>query len=684
MIKNWKLGTKMLAAFGLVASIALGLSLLGYYGLVQMTEHLYEIGEVRMPSTQALLVIKENANEVKSATRTLLIPGLDKQRRERQKTVIASGREKIGTAWKEYESLAKSSEEDRLWRELGPSWQEWRAANNIFLEKIHQLDVLDLGDPGQLQKNITTFIGDHYKLATNVLVSIDQGKSFEGGDNHETCNFGKWLSLFKSSNPQVQQAIHETIEPHRIFHAEVGQIKALVVAGKSNEAKDRYATHMTPAMLSTFTRFKELLELADKAHELYQQSQQQLLETARSHQLKSNDILDKLITFNDEVAHRAVKTGESMALRLQIVSLAAGAAGVVLALVIAVLVTRSITRPLARAVSVADELSRGNLTVEGKAESRDETGQLLDAMGIMATNLRAMFTDISKGVETLSSASIDLAAVSKQLSSSAQNTADRASTVAVATEEVSTNIQSVSAAMEQSSANVNTVVSSAEEMSSTVNEIAQNAEKARVISEGAVKEAKIAANKMAILGDSTRKIGRVTETITEISEQTNLLALNATIEAARAGDAGKGFAVVANEIKELARQTATATIDIKNQIEEMQNTTANTVTDIENISGVIVEINNVISGIAAAVEEQSAASSEIASNISQASQGIAEVNESVAQSTVVIANITQDVSGINQQSSMVGDGSRQVESSAQGLSELASQLGNLVKRFRIA
>ena len=672
-----------MAAFGLVASIALGLSLLGYYGLAQMGEHLDAIGEVRMPSNQALLVIKVNANEIKSATRTLLIPGLDKQRRERQHAVIAKAREQVEAAWKEYESLAKSSEEDQLWRQIGSSWQEWRAANNIFMEKAHQLDALDLGDPGQLQKNITTFIGDHYKLATNILISIDQGKAFEGGDNHEACNFGKWLSLFKSSNPQVQQVLREIIEPHRNFHAEVRSVKAFAVAGKSNEAKDRYATHMTPAMLSTFTKFSELLELADKARELYLQAEQQLLETARSHQLKSNDLLDKLITLNTEAAHSVVKIGDTVAHRLKRVSLIAGAAGVVLALVIAVLVTRTITRPLARAVGVADELSRGNLTVDVKAESRDETGQLLDAMGTMATNLRAMFTDISKGVETLSSASIDLAAVSKQLSSSAQNTADRSSTVAVATEEMSTNIQSVSAAMEQSSANVNTVVSSAEEMSATVNEIAQNAEKARVISEGAVKEAGMASKTMAILGDSTRKIGRVTETITEISEQTNLLALNATIEAARAGDAGKGFAVVANEIKELARQTATATVDIKNQIEEMQNTTANTVTAIENISGVIVEINNVISGIAAAVEEQSAASGEIASNISQASQGITEVNESVAQSTVVIANITQDISGINQQSSMVGDGSRQVEESAQGLSELASQLENLVKRFRI-
>ncbi len=99
----------------------------------------------------------------------------------------------------------------------------------------------------------------------------------------------------------------------------------------------------------------------------------------------------------------------------------------------------------------------------------------------------------------------------------------------------------------------------------------------------------------------------VTETITEISEQTNLLALNATIEAARAGEAGRGFAVVANEIKELAKQTAQATLNIKSQIDDVQRTTSSTVTEINQISDVIRRVNDIVGTIATAVEEQTAA-----------------------------------------------------------------------------
>ena len=369
--------------------------------------------------------------------------------------------------------------------------------------------------------------------------------------------------------------------------------------------------------------------------------------------------------------------------KIMIVMLVALCILLVPALLSALVVARSITVPVSVLVKQTAQVANGELDIQITCSSNDEIGQLAYSFKTMTENLHAIITDIVSDVHRLTSSSNDLAVVSRQLSSSARETSASSTAVAAATEEMSANVQSVAAAMEQSSCNVNMVASASEEMTSTINEIAQNAEKARSISEEAVNQARFTSEKMAVLGESAVKIGKVTETITEISEQTNLLALNATIEAARAGEAGKGFAVVANEIKELARQTASATVDIKNQISEMQTTTSTTVADIEKISAVIAEIHNVINGIATAVEEQSAASTEIANNISQASQGIAEVNENVAQSTVVIADITRDIAGINQQSAQVGEGSGQVQSSAHGLADLATELEKLVKKFKV-
>lgn len=200
---------------------------------------------------------------------------------------------------------------------------------------------------------------------------------------------------------------------------------------------------------------------------------------------------------------------------------------------------------------------------------------------------------------------MQLAAIADQMAAGAEDTASRSSQVAAAAREMSSNQDSVAAAMEQASTNVNMVAAAAEEMSSTIDAIAQNSSRAKDITAQAVDQSKIASNRVDELGRAASEITKVTEAITDISEQTNLLALNATIEAARAGEAGKGFAVVANEIKALAKQTAEATLDIKNKIKGIQEATGITVTEINDISSVITDVDQIVAAIASAVEEQS-------------------------------------------------------------------------------
>ncbi len=352
-------------------------------------------------------------------------------------------------------------------------------------------------------------------------------------------------------------------------------------------------------------------------------------------------------------------------------------------LVLAITLTRSITGPVGKAVTHAETMAGGNFSTNLAITHQDEIGMMGTSLNAMGVQLSAVIREIIGSVSILSTSSTDMAAVSKQLSVSALDTAGKSDSVAASAEELSINIQSVSAAMEQSSSNISMVASATEEMAVTVNEIGQNAEKARAISEGAVVQSRLTSEKVAALGTLAQEVGMITATITEISEQTNLLALNATIEAARAGEAGKGFAVVAGEIKLLARQTAAATVAIKQQINSMQSMTTSTIDDITKITEVITDINQAIHGIASSVVQQSTATNEISNNISQASLGLAEVNENVAQSTMAITDITRDIGQINQQSTEVGDGSNQVQLSAQGLSVLAVQLEILMKQFKV-
>ena len=344
-----------------------------------------------------------------------------------------------------------------------------------------------------------------------------------------------------------------------------------------------------------------------------------------------------------------------------------------------------IVKPLNRAIASLKDIAEGegDLTRRLDAAAKDEIGELGRWFNTFIAKLQGIIVKLGENSNGINASATQLATIAKDLSSGAADTSQRAESVATASEEMSANLNNVAAAMEESATNTNMVASAAEEMSSTIREIAENAERARTVSSKAVNQAQNASEKMSELGSAAQKIGKVTETITEISEQTNLLALNATIEAARAGEAGKGFAVVANEIKELAKQTAGATQNIKQQIDEVQRTTELTVAEINQISEVIGNVNDIITTIAAAVEEQTAATREIADNIAQASQGIQEVNENVSQSSAVAGTITQDIAQVNQAAGTIAGNSRQVESSSSGLYQLSQELKKIVDSFKV-
>jgi methyl-accepting chemotaxis protein len=349
-------------------------------------------------------------------------------------------------------------------------------------------------------------------------------------------------------------------------------------------------------------------------------------------------------------------------------------------------ITRSITRPIKDCVALTGSLAQGDFSVEVSDQSRrrtDELGELAAAYHTMIGNTRTLLRDVSGGVQTLADSATSLSTASGQTAQSVKSMSEKTSTVAAAAEEASANTTSVAASIEQAATNLSSVASATEEMSATVGEIASNSEKARTISEQATAEAQTITALMQQLGQAAQEIGKVTETITDISSQTNLLALNATIEAARAGAAGKGFAVVANEIKELARQTAAATEDIKAKIAGVQASAGSAITDIEKISGVIREVGAIVSSIAASIEEQAVVTKDVAGNIAQASAGVKDANERVAQTATVSKSIAQDIAGISTSVGEVREGGEKVEVSASELSKLAEQLKATVGQFKV-
>jgi methyl-accepting chemotaxis protein len=426
------------------------------------------------------------------------------------------------------------------------------------------------------------------------------------------------------------------------------QIIDLINAGKFADAAQTFVPYSSIAG-----------ELRAKANEAAQFQDGRVIEIEKQYKATSNAIWISLIA------------GSMLAIAI------AAIGGFVLA--------RSIATPLTLAVADLDLISHGDLSKEMPAEllaRGDEIGGLSRSMQIMTVALRKMIGEISSGIAAMSSSSIELIANSSEMKSGSQHASDKANSVAVAAEEMSSNITSVAAGMEQTTTNLSHVSTATEQMTSTIGEIAQNSEKARRITEEATRQAARITEQINQLGAAAQEIGKVTETITEISSQTNLLALNATIEAARAGSAGKGFAVVATEIKALAQQTAKATEDIKARIAGVQTATAGGITEIGKISKVILEVSAIVASIAAAIEEQATATKDIARNIAEAAAGVTDANTRVSETSHVSREIAKDIVSVDQSSKEMTIGSDNVHVSAGQLSTVAESLRVAVSHFK--
>ena len=341
--------------------------------------------------------------------------------------------------------------------------------------------------------------------------------------------------------------------------------------------------------------------------------------------------------------------------------------------------------------TVLGDIAQGRLNVSyDVAAPEDDTrevfstfSKIAEAVNAMGANLRDVMTKLAANAGRLASTSTQLSATAVQLSSGADETTTQSATVAAAAEEMSANMRTMAASTEEMSSNVRTVAASTEQMTATINEIAKNAEQSAAVASEAARLAAVSNDKVGGLGIAADEIGKVIEVIQDIAEQTNLLALNATIEAARAGEAGKGFAVVATEVKELAKQTATATDDIRRRIEGIQGSTSEAVSAIREITEVINNVNEVSRTIAAAVEEQSATTKQIAVSVSETASAADTVSRGVNESASASQEITVNITGVDQGAKQTSEAALQTKEAGTVLSTLAEELQTLVGQFQV-
>jgi methyl-accepting chemotaxis protein len=352
--------------------------------------------------------------------------------------------------------------------------------------------------------------------------------------------------------------------------------------------------------------------------------------------------LNAMINYQEQAVQKGADYAREAYAQARIIVLVTAAMAALIGVSFAYLVTRTVTAPLKRAVSAAERVAAGDLSVAVKANSQDEAGQLLTTLDRMRQSLARTVSVVRSNSESVSVASVQIATGNTDLSAR--------------TEEQAASLEETAASMTQ--------------LTETVKQNADNARQANTLAINATDMAD--AGNDAVQGmvgtidkinASSSKISEITGVIEGIAFQTNILALNAAVEAARAGEQGRGFAVVASEVRSLAQRSAVAAKEIKELIRS-------SVAMIQDGSNQATEVSATMGQVKQAIKQVSDMVGEIATASEEQSRGIEQVNQAVAQ----MDEVTQQNAALVEQAA----------AAAQSLEEQATNLKEAVSVFKLA
>ncbi|WP_378954455.1 methyl-accepting chemotaxis protein [Pelosinus sp. sgz500959] len=485
-------------------------------------------------------------------------------------------------------------------------------------------------------------------------------KNIEDGSKQITASYKEIERInFDNKGKELLAKIQISREKYRVVR---NQVVELALQNKNSEAYAIYITQVDPLALQYM---KELRELSDYYSELSK----------------------KIDIANHEASEKV------MQLMTTILTVS-----FIILIIIGWYIARNITKPLNIMVEICGEFAAGDFRDRPRQVIRkDEIGQLADTLASTRTSLRALMKQVNQSSERLLASSEELTASAGQSAEAADQVAQSIVDVANAADEelriathTSAIVQGIATGIKRVATNANEVADQSMQAANKAEQGNQSVDKAITQMSKIEQTVSTSAQVVVKLGERSKEIGQIIDTISGIAGQTNLLALNAAIEAARAGEQGRGFAVVAEEVRKLAEQSQAAAKQIATLIGEIQDDTGKAVVamsngtrevktgaEVVNASGLVFqEIVVMVTQVSVRTQEISEAIKEMASNSQQivgSVQQIDELSKKTSAETQIVSAATQE-----QLASM-----EEVASSSQELSNLAMELREAVAKFEL-
>ena len=627
-MNQWTIGKRILAGFGSLMLIALGLGVAGYYSSgrnISTTQAL--VGDI-LPTTETLLTMSGAANATKACQRTLLNLNAEPALRLRQATTGAKAREAYAAALKTYAGLPKVAAEQALAKEVQAASQAWTSANEEFLRLSAEFDKLaDSYNRTERAKQVRFCQAVELALFTAKDAKVEFKEQVQEWKNilvrgHNDDDFKKYLAAFDKQEKSVHALLVEVqavmkdlgLDPEAVAKVALAHLQ---LGAKYNEALKSYSqTNPESAQVvdklvrgldrpvadSFETVLGAVKGLEDKTRLMQAALDRQGLVVCRDLQQTLEGAFEKLLVIQNTETTQETQQAVASGLFFKRLSVISSIISLVLGVVLAWFITRSITRPIK---VLADTLSAG-------AE------QTTSAAG--------------------------------QVSAASQSLAEGASEQAASLEETGASLEEMSSMTKRNA--------------ETAGKVKELGSQARQAGDLGVQDMSAMVAAMDDIKRSSNDIAKIIKTIDEIAFQTNILALNAAVEAARAGEAGMGFAVVADEVRSLAQRCAQAAKETAGKIEDAVQKSAKGA----EISAKVAKSLEEIVGKARQVDEMAG---EVAAASQEQSQGIAQVNTAVTQ----MDKVTQSNAASAEESASAAE---ELNAQALALKEAVAELLRLV------